>query len=90
MYKSDVEAMPRAIKEELINTVYAQEDFSIDDIISLEKKRKTKHNYKEIRDCITPNLFPNFWITTEPAGYPSDNFFIVFITSDSKGFYFRL
>jgi len=80
MYKSNVEAMPREIKEELVNTLFL-EKISVDDIISLESKKSSKYSWKEIRSCVTENLFPHYWIVTtksEPNNDEEDFFSIVF------------
>lgn len=80
MYKS-FEAMPRNIKEEVVEAVFDNQ-ITVDDLISLQEKKSSKHNPKEISSCISPCFFPHYWIIAEKqCANNFDNFYIVFETN---------
>ena len=76
MYKPDIEAMPRDIKEELV-TVVLPEDFVIDDLISLEDKKKSRFDFREIINALTGIILPEYWIVSKKSSKPTDDYFYI-------------
>lgn len=75
MYKEDIEAMPREIKQELVKCTCI---LSVDDIMSIDIKKLDNYGADVIVNALSALDLPDYWIVSDNTGMYGDNIYVVF------------